>query len=457
MMLRLHSRSPVAGPLQDRRSAPLARAALPSPCARGSLSGPLAVAAPAARPPRAVVAGSLILPRAAKASSSASLAAAEAALPTETARVAVVGSGPAAHSAAIYLARAELSPLVLEGTFQTASGPGGQLTTTTRVENYPGFPGGIDGYELCERFRAQSAEHGARLLQEKVYRVDFSGAAARGRGGPLVLYTEERPGVPLRRVEAEAVVVATGAAARRLPIPGAGEGAGGYWQKGVSACAVCDGALFRGGHVAVVGGGDTAMEEALFLSRFAESVTVVHRFPRLEASAVMARRARGNPKVHFLLESEVVALAGDGASLQRATVRDTSAAGAGREREIALDALFFGVGHSPCVEFLDGQLRLDEAGYIWTEPGTSRTSVSGVFAAGDVADRRWRQAVTAAGSGCVAALEAERLLGARDAQAAGGGSRSSAEEEEGDNGPGGGATGAFAAAAREQGASRAAA
>lgn len=368
----------------------------------------------------------------------APLTEAEKAVPVESTRVAVVGSGPAAHSAAIYLARAELSPLVLEGTFQTASGPGGQLTTTTVVENYPGFPGGIQGYELCERFRAQSKEHGARLVEEKVYRVDFSGAQF---GLPLVLWTEETPGVPKRRVEAETVIIATGAAARRLPIPGAGEGEGGYWQRGVSACAVCDGALFRDGRVAVIGGGDTAMEEAMFLSRFVKSVTVVHRFAELEASKVMARRARGNPKISFLLQSEVVRLEGDGESLQRAIIKDGAAGG--KTHELAIDALFFGVGHSPCVEFLDRQLRLDEAGYIWTAPDSSATSVPGVFACGDVADRRWRQAVTAAGSGCIAALEAERLLNKRDTVEV----HSSVDEDDGDGGAGAAAFASASAAA----------
>jgi thioredoxin reductase (NADPH) len=356
----------------------------------------------------------------------APLTPAEAALPVETTRVAVVGSGPAAHSAAIYLARAELQPLVLEGTFNTASGLGGQLITTTIVENYPGFPGGIQGYELTERFRAQSEEHGAQLIGEKVYRVDFSRAAF---GGPKVLFTEEEPGVPKRRIEADAVIIATGAAARRLPIPGAHEGEGGYWQKGVSACAVCDGALFRGGKVAVIGGGDTAMEEAMFLSRFTEEVTVIHRFAKLEASKVMARRAKGNPKIKILFESEVERLEGDGESLQRAVVKDNSAAGAGKTHDLAIDALFFGVGHSPCVEFLDGQLRLDEAGYIWTAPDSTATNVPGVFAAGDVCDRKWRQAITAAGSGCMAALEAERrLANLQSAQA--GASVDLVEEEE---------------------------
>jgi len=369
--------------------------------------------------------------------SNPSLAALEAQVPVEQTRVAVIGSGPAAHSAAIYLARAELSPLVLEGTFQTASGPGGQLTTTTIVENYPGFPGGIQGYDLTERFRKQSEEHGARLLGEKVYRVDFSGAS---RGLPLVLWTEEEEGVPKRRVEAETVIVATGAAARRLPIPGAHEGEGGYWQKGVSACAVCDGALFRGGKVAVIGGGDTAMEEAMFLSRFAEEVTVIHRFAKLEASKVMARRARGNPKIRILYESEVERLEGDGQALTTAVVKDNSAEGGGKSSDLAIDALFFGVGHSPCVEFLDGQLRLDEAGYIWTAPDSTATSVPGVFAAGDVSDRKWRQAITAAGSGCMAALEAERRLASLHAVEV----HSSMDEDEE-----GGASGAFAAAARQ--------
>lgn len=309
--------------------------------------------------------------------------------------VCIIGSGPASHTAAIYTARAQLRPILFEGMMANGVAPGGQLTTTTDVENYPGFPEGIGGYDLCTRLREQSERYGTRILTETVERVDFSSR-------PFRIWSDQR------EVRASAVIVATGAIARRLHFPGSGDGEHGFWNRGISACAVCDGAapIFRNKPLAVIGGGDTALEEAMFLTHYASPIYVIHRRDALRASKIMQKRALENPAIKFVWSHVVVEAHGD-KLLKSITLESTKTQ---ERKQLTVAGLFFAIGHSPATQFLGGQLDLDDQKYIVTKPGTTQTSIEGVFAAGDVQDKHYRQAVTAAGTGCMAALEAERWL-----------------------------------------------
>jgi len=303
---------------------------------------------------------------------------------SEHTRLLIVGSGPAGYTAGIYAARAELEPVILAG-LQF----GGQLMLTTDVENYPGFPEGVTGPDMMERFQQQAERFGARVLLEDATRVDLSQR-------PFVAETDDR------HFTADAVVVATGASARWLGL----ESEQRLQNRGVSACATCDGALYRGKPMAVVGGGDTAMEEALFLTRFATEVVVIHRRDELRASRIMQDRALAHEKIRFEWSSVVDEVLGDD-FVTGVRIRDVDG---GNPRELGVEALFVAIGHQPNTDLFKGQLALDDKGYVKVEPGTTRTSLPGVFASGDVMDPVFRQAVTAAGTGCMAAMEAERWL-----------------------------------------------
>lgn len=313
-------------------------------------------------------------------------------------KLVIVGSGPAGLTAGIYAARAALNPLLFEG-FSAGGIPGGQLMYTTEVENYPGFPEGVLGPEMMGKFREQAQRHGTRLIGEDVTAVDFTQR-------PFTIKSDERT------VRAHAVIVSTGAVANWLGLPREDElkSKGG----GVSACAVCDGALpaFRGQKLIVVGGGDSAIEEASYLTKYAESVTIVHRRDKLRASMAMQQRATSNPKIKFawntVLTSYVTEVNAHGhEQVVAVTTQDLVTGATGR---LEARGVFMGIGHTPNTQLFQGQLALHDNGYLKVEPGSTRTSVAGVFAAGDVADFTYRQAVTAAGTGCMAALDAERWL-----------------------------------------------
>lgn len=296
----------------------------------------------------------------------------------------IVGSGPAGYTAALYAARAQLAPLVFEGLE-----PGGALMTTTEIENFPGFPDGLDGPELMERQRKHAARFGAELVADQVEQLSLD--------GPIKTVTA---GGHTHR--ARSVILAMGSATRYLDLPREKSMVG----RGVSSCATCDGYFFRDQDVAVVGGGDSAMEEATFLTRFARSVTVIHRGEHLRASKIMVERARSNDRIRWVPSTEVIALHGDkdlsGVELRHRTTGATD--------NLDVTGLFVAVGHDPRSELVRGQIALDSAGYVTTAPGTTHTELPGVFAAGDLVDHTYRQAITAAGSGCKAAIDAERWL-----------------------------------------------
>lgn len=317
---------------------------------------------------------------------------------TEHRNVVIIGSGPAGLTAAIYSGRANLSPVLIEGEpASTADQPGGQLMLTTEVENFPGFPDGIQGPDLMAAMRSQALRFGTDIRTERVTRVDLSRRPFGIWIGPAV---DADP-----TLVADVVIVATGAQALMLGLPDEARLLG----HGVSTCATCDGFFFRGQPVAVVGGGDSALEEAMFLSRFADSVTVIHRRDQLRASKIMQDRAFANEKLRFLWNREVVDLEGT-TRLESISVRDVQT---GDVEQITMAGLFVAIGHRPTTALFEGQLDMKANGYLVTSPGRTATNVEGVFACGDVQDDYYRQAITAAGSGCQAAIEAERWLEAQ--------------------------------------------
>ncbi len=302
----------------------------------------------------------------------------------------IIGSGPAGYTAAIYAARANLKPVVFEG-FQAGGLPGGQLMTTTEVENFPGFPEGISGPELMERMKAQADRWGAELYTEDVTSVDLTQR-------PFTVRSEER------EIKTHSIVIATGATAKRIGLPNEHV----FWSRGISACAICDGAtpLFHGAELAVVGGGDSAAEEAVYLTKYGSNVNLLVRGDKMRASKTMQDRVLNNPKITVHWNSEPLDVFGNG-HMEGIKLRNTKT---GAESNLHVKGLFYAIGHKPNTDLFKGQLELDEIGYVVTKPGSVETSVEGVFAAGDVQDHEYRQAISAAGTGCMAAMLAERWL-----------------------------------------------
>ncbi|MEA5572362.1 thioredoxin-disulfide reductase [Calothrix sp. UHCC 0171] len=304
----------------------------------------------------------------------------------------IIGSGPAGYTAAIYAGRANLKPVVFEG-FQAGGLPGGQLMTTTEVENFPGFPAGITGPALMDNMKAQAERWGAELYTEDVISVDLSQR-------PFTVRSEER------EFKTHSIVIATGATAKRLGLPSEHE----FWSRGISACAICDGAtpIFHGAELAVIGAGDSAAEEAIYLTKYGSKVNLLVRSQQMRASKAMQDRVLSNPKIQVHWNTEAVDIFGNG-HMEGVKVRNRQT---GEESIVKAKGLFYAIGHKPNTSLFQGQIELDEVGYIVTKPGSPETSVAGVFAAGDVQDHEYRQAITAAGSGCAAAMLAERWLSA---------------------------------------------
>lgn len=299
-------------------------------------------------------------------------------------RVIIIGSGPAGYTAAIYLARANMQPFVIEGLMM-----GGQLMWTTEVENFPGFPEGVMGPDLMMNMRKQAEKFGARFLTKDVTKVDLS-------AHPKQIFVGDE------MYTADAVVLATGASARLLGLESERRLIG----HGVATCATCDGAFYRGKHVAVVGGGDSAMEDATFLTKFADKVSIIHRRDSLKASQIMQDKAHANPKIEFIWNTEIADFIGE-KKLERVQLRDTVT---GEERSMDVDGVFIAIGHTPNTKLVEGQLDLDSLHYVAMHDRSARTNLEGVFVCGDVQDHVYRQAITAAGSGCMAAIDAERYL-----------------------------------------------
>jgi thioredoxin reductase (NADPH) len=311
----------------------------------------------------------------------------------EVENVIIIGSGPAGYTAAIYCARADMKPFQFEGQ-QLGGQPGGQLMLTTEVENYPGFPEGLVGPEMMEKFKKQALRFGTRIEPKDVTRVDFSHR-------PFKVFAGET------EYQAKSIIICTGAQAMWLSVPGEEK----YQGHGVSACATCDGFFFRDKEIVVVGGGDSAMEEANFLTKFASKVTIMHRRDELRASKIMQQRAMDNPKIEFAWSTVITEVLGDGEKMTGLKIKNTKT---NEEGEFAAEGVFISIGHKPNTKIFEGKLDLDEKGYIVVTPGTSVTSVEGVFAGGDVVDHTYRQAITAAGTGCMAALDAERWVSAQE-------------------------------------------
>jgi thioredoxin reductase (NADPH) len=306
----------------------------------------------------------------------------------------IIGSGPAGYTAAIYAGRANLKPVVFEG-YQMGGIAGGQLMTTTEVENFPGFPEGITGPQLMDRMKAQAARWGAQLITEDVTSVDLSQR-------PFVIRSQEK------EVRTHSIVIATGATAKRLNLPGETE----YWNQGISACAICDGAtpIFKNVELAVIGGGDTAAEEAVYLTKYASHVHLLVRSDKLRASKAMQERVLDHPKITIHWHTEAIAAYGEAGFLRGLKIKNNTT---GEEGNLEVRGLFYAIGHTPNTQIFQGQIELDPVGYAIVKPGSVETSVEGVYAAGDVQDREFRQAISAAGTGCMAAMLAERWLSAK--------------------------------------------